>query len=116
MRLAISIAAVLLAGASVSLAISNAVPRAGCAIDRRSTAVTGVVRAGRDDEAARSTFAAGAVAEAIKREGADQYPADIKLMGDWKAGDKIAPIGLRLRFSDIRRATRTAATATPAIS
>jgi sulfur-oxidizing protein SoxX len=42
------------------------------------------------------------VAEAIqKRERAKvEYPADGKLMGDWKSGEKIAQSGYGLRFSD----------------
>lgn len=42
------------------------------------------------------------VAEAImKREKARiEYPADGKLMGDWKAGEKIAQSGYGLRFTD----------------
>jgi len=43
-----------------------------------------------------------AIAEAIqKREKAKvEYPADGKLMGDWKAGEKLAQSGYGLRFSD----------------
>lgn len=43
-----------------------------------------------------------AVAEAIqKREKAKiEYPADGKLMGDWKSGEKIAQSGYGLRFTD----------------
>jgi sulfur-oxidizing protein SoxX len=43
-----------------------------------------------------------AVAEAIqKREKARiEYPADGKLMGDWKSGEKIAQSGYGLRFND----------------
>jgi len=43
-----------------------------------------------------------AIAEAIqKREMATiQYPADGKLLGDWKSGEKIAQSGYGLRFTD----------------
>jgi sulfur-oxidizing protein SoxX len=43
-----------------------------------------------------------AMADAIaKREKAKiEYPADGKLMGDWKAGEKLAQSGYGLRFSD----------------
>ncbi len=43
-----------------------------------------------------------AVAEAIeKREKAKiEYPADGKLMGDWKSGEKLAQSGYGLRFTD----------------
>ena len=58
-----------------------------------------------------------AVADAIQeREKADiDYPADGKLMGDWKKGERLAQSRLRAALHRLSAAhSRTAATATPA--
>ena len=57
-----------------------------------------------------------AVAEAIQqRERATiEYPADGKLLGDWKKGEAIAQSGYGLRFTDYPPRPPMAATATPA--
>ena len=59
-----------------------------------------------------------AVADAIaKREKAKiEYPADGKLIGDWKDGEKLAQSGYGLRFTDYPPRRPTAAIATPATS
>lgn len=110
-KLTISIAAILLAGASPSFSqpISNAdAARADTAIDKAfPTAPADWHSRFVQDETMKQcslheNSPPKAVAEAIgKREKARiEYPADGKLMGDWKNGEKLAQSGYGLRFSD----------------
>ena len=59
-----------------------------------------------------------AVADAIlaREKASIVYPADGKLMGDWKKGQALAQSGYGGRFTDYPRAPPTAATASPATS
>jgi sulfur-oxidizing protein SoxX len=110
-NIAISIAAILLAGASPSAAqpVSQAdAARADAAIDKAfPTAPADWHSRFVQDETMKlcslhENTPPKAIAEAIeKREKARiEYPADGKLMGDWKAGEKLAQSGYGLRFTD----------------
>jgi len=110
-KLSISIAAVLLACTTPSFAqpISNAdATRADAAIDKAFPTAPADWRSRfvQDETMKQCSVYENAppkaIAEAIQtREKAKiEYPADGKLMGDWKSGEKIAQSGYGLRFSD----------------
>jgi sulfur-oxidizing protein SoxX len=110
-NLSISIAAILLAGTTWSVAqpISSAdAARADAAVGKAfpTAPADWHSRFVQDETMKQCTMYENsppkAVAEAIqKREKANiQYPADDKFMGDWKSGEKIAQSGYGLRFTD----------------
>ena len=110
-KIAFTVAAVLLAGTTWAAAqpISEAdAAKADAAISKAfPTAPTDWLPRFAQDETLKQcslyeNLPPAKVAEAIqKREKARiEYPADGKLLGDWKAGEKIAQSGYGLRFSD----------------
>jgi sulfur-oxidizing protein SoxX len=110
-KILISVAAILLAGTTWASAqpISKAdAARADAAIDKAfpTAPADWHSRFVQDETMKQCSVYENAppkeVAEAIqKREKARiEYPADGKLMGDWKSGEKIAQSGYGLRFSD----------------
>jgi sulfur-oxidizing protein SoxX len=110
-QLSIAVAVILLAGASVAAAqpISQAdAARADAAVAKAFPGAPVELQSRHvQDETLKQcslyeNLPPKNVAEAIqKREKARiEYPADGKLMGDWKSGEKIAQSGYGLRFSD----------------
>ena len=129
MRSIISTAAILLAGTAVAAAQQK--PVADCGEDRcrivkafPTASADFKPRFDQDDTmkqvlCERRIRRRRPVADAIamREKAEDRVPADGKLVGDWKCRRKDRPIRLWIALHRLsRRASRTAATATPAIS